>query len=236
MAAHIGIVACSAEGAALCFKTICTEGPALLGAHAHPEVTMHAHSLAEYVDALEGGDLQRVAALMLASARKLSNAGADFLICPDNTIHQAMPYVKPDSPLPWLHIADVVADEAARRGIRRAGVLGTTYLVESSVYLERLTLRGIACIVPPLPARAAVHRAIMDELVYGKFEPNTIDMLQSTIADLKAEGCDAVILACTELPLVLNEKNSPLPVLDSTRLLARAALARAAASAHRTAR
>src|SRR5262245_66221725 len=112
MTQHIGIVACSAEGAALCYRTICTEGPALLGAHGHPEVSMHTHSLADYVACLERGDWQGVGELMLASAEKLARIGADFLICPDNTIHQALPHVEPRSPRPWLHIAEVVADEA----------------------------------------------------------------------------------------------------------------------------
>lgn len=185
---------------------------------------MHAHSLAEYVEALDRRDLQRVAALMLASAQKLAGAGAEFLICPDNSVHQAMPQVLPHSPLPWLHIADAVADEAQRRNFRRLGIMGTSYLVESSVYPERLTARGIDSVVPSREARRNVQRAIMDELVYGVFKPQTIAMLQSVIADLKSEECDAVALACTELPLVLNDANSPLPVLDSTRLLARAAL------------
>jgi aspartate racemase len=229
MPAHIGIVACSAEGAALCFRTICAEGAALLGAHAHPEISMHAHSLAEYVEALDRGDMQRVADLMLASAEKLARAGADFLICPDNTIHQAMPYVVPRSPLPWLHIADVVADEAQRCSLQRVGILGTSYLVESSVYPERLTERGIDSVLPSPEARRDVHRAIMEELVYGRCEPQTIAMLRSVIADLGDSGCDAVVLACTELPLVLNDANSPLPVLDSTHVLASAALRHALA-------
>jgi aspartate racemase len=233
MPAHIGIVACSAEGAALCFRTICSEGAPLLGAHAHPEVSMHAHSLAEYVDALNRGDLERVAALMLASSHKLAAAGAELLICPDNTIHQAMPQVMAASPLPWLHIVDVVADEAQRRGFRRLGILGTSYLVESSLYPERLTQRGIECVVPTRDACRNVHGAIMNELVHGTFDPQTTAMLERVIADLKDAGCDSVALACTELPLVLSDANSSLPVLDSTRLLARAALS--AATGHRTA-
>ena len=123
MTQHIGIVGCSAEGAALCYKTICVEGAALLGPHAHPEVSMHTPSLADYVRCLDAGDVAGVGELMLASARKLQAAGADFLICPDNTIHQAFEYVAPRSPLPWLHIAEVAADEAVRRGFRRLSLI-----------------------------------------------------------------------------------------------------------------
>ena len=112
MPLHIGIVACSAEGAALCYRTICVEGARLLGPHAHPEVSMHTPSLAEYVRHLDRDDWRGVGELMLGSAEKLARVGADFLICPDNTIHQALPYVEPRSPLPWLHIAGGVAEEA----------------------------------------------------------------------------------------------------------------------------
>lgn len=227
MAQHIGIVACSAEGAALCYKTICVEGADLLGRHAHPEVSMHTPSLAAYVDCLDRGDLQGVADLMLASAEKLARIGADFLICPDNTIHQALPLVEPRSPLPWLHIAEVVAAEAAARGFRRLGLTGTRWLVESEVYPGRLAAHGLAVLRPTAEERAECNRIIMDELVNGVFKPDSIAYFQRVIRRLGEGGCDAVILGCTEIPLIIDDANSPLPALDSTRLLARAALRRA---------
>jgi aspartate racemase len=227
MPAHIGIVACSAEGAALCYRTICAEGAALLGPHAHPEISMHTPSLADYVACLERGDWPGVARLMLGSARKLASIGAGFLICPDNTIHQAMPLVSPGSPLPWLHIAEVVADEAARRGFRRLGITGTRWLVDSEVYPEKLAARGLRWLRPSPEERDEIDRIIMQELVYGVFEPSAVARIQRAIGRMKAEGCDAVVLGCTELPLVVDDAASPLPTLDSTRLLARAALRRA---------
>ncbi|HEY3146077.1 MAG TPA: amino acid racemase [Dongiaceae bacterium] len=221
---HIGIVACSAEGAALCYKTICVEGAHMLGPHAHPEVSMHTPSLAEYVTCLDRNDWRRVGELMLASAHKLAEIGADFLVCPDNTIHQALPYVEPKSPLRWLHIAEVVAAEAVARGFRRLGLTGTRWLVDSNVYPEKLAARGLACLRPSAAERAETNRIIMDELVYDVFRPDSVAYFQQVIARMKDEGCDAVILGCTEIPLIINEANSALPVLDSTRLLARAAL------------
>jgi aspartate racemase len=221
---HIGIVACSAEGAALCYRTICVEGAAIYGPHDHPEVSMHTHALAEYVAPLDAGDMEGVAALMLSSAGKLAKAGADFLICPDNTIHQAMPQVLARSPLPWLHIAEVVAAEAKRRGFTRLGLTGTRWLVASDVYPAKLSAQGIECVRPTAAERTEIDRIIMAELVYGVFKPEAIAFLQKTIARIKDEGCNAVILGCTELPLIVNDGNSPLPTLDSTRLLARAAL------------
>lgn len=228
---HIGIVGCSAEGAALCYRTLCAEGARLLGPHAHPEVSMHTPSFAEYVDCLDRGDLPGVAELMLASATKLASVGADFLICPDNTIHQAFSYVEPRSPRPWLHIAEVVAAEASARGYRRLGLTGTRWLVDSSVYPEKLAARGLEHVRPSSAERDEIHRIIMDELVYGVFKPEGIAFFQGVIERMKqAEGCDAVVLGCTEIPLIVNDASSPLPTLDSTRLLARAALRRATGS------
>lgn len=230
MSKHIGIVGCSAEGAALCYRTICEEGAHALGAYAHPEVTLHTPSLARYVDCLNGGDLAGVAELMLASARKLAAAGADFLICPDNTIHQAFELMAPRSPLPWLHIADVVAAEAAARGFRRVGLTGTRWLVDSAVYPDRLAARGIACVRPGEDERSEINRIIMEELVPGVVKADSVARFQAILGGLREQGCDAVILGCTEIPLIISDANSPLPTLDSTRLLARAALRRALAA------
>jgi aspartate racemase len=226
MPGHIGIVACSAEGASLCYRTICVEGSQLLGPHAHPEVSMHSHSLADYMNCIYRGDWQGVAGLMLSSANKLAKTGAEFLICPDNTIHQALPHVEPHSPLPWLHIAEVVANEAAARGFRRLGLTGTRWLVESDVYPEKLTARALEYLRPNSAEREEINRTIMEELVYGIFRPEGIAVFQRVIERMKGQGCDAVVLGCTEIPLILDDSNSPLPTLDSTRLLARAALRR----------
>jgi len=227
MPSHIGIVACSAEGASLCYRTICVEGAGFLGPHAHPEVSMHTPSLAEYVRCLDRDDWQGVGQLMLASASKLAQIGAAFLICPDNTLHRALAYVEPRSPLPWLHIAEVVADEAAGRGYRRLGLIGTRWLVESEVYPEKLAARGLAYVRPSATERDEINCIIMDELVCGIFKPEAIGYFQRVIGRMKEEGCDAVVLGCTEIPLIMSDVNSPLPTLDSTRLLARAALCRA---------
>jgi aspartate racemase len=224
---HIGIVACSAEGAALCYRTICAEGAELLGRHAHPEISMHTHSFADYVACLERDDWQGVGELMLASAEKLAKIGAEFLICPDNTIHQALPHIERRSPLPFLHIAEVVAAEADARGFRRLGVTGTSWLVDSEVYPEKLAARGLQALRPTLAERDHINRIIMDELTYGILTPEAVAAFQQMMRRMKDEGCDAVVLGCTEIPLIMNDANSPLPTLDSTRLLAQAALRRA---------
>ncbi|HVU47482.1 MAG TPA: amino acid racemase [Terracidiphilus sp.] len=229
MSAHIGIVACSAEGAALCYRTICVEAAASLGSYAHPEVTLHSLSFADYMGRIERGDWPAVAELMLISARKLAQSGADFLICPDNTIHQALHYAEPRSPLPWLHIAEAVAAAAASRGFRKLGLTGTRWLVSSEVYPEKLRARGIDFLRPTETECEQINHIIMDELVHGIFKPESVAAFQRIIARMQSDGCDAVVLGCTEIPLLMNDANSPLPTLDSTRLLARAAIRRAIA-------
>ena len=224
MSQHIGIVACSAEGAALCYRTICVEGAELVGRHGHPEVSMHTYSLAQYMDPIYRGDWAAVGKLMLASAEKLASIGADFAISPDNTIHQALPHVESRSPLPWLHIADVVADEAVRRGFRRIGLTGTKYLVESDVYPERLTRRGLDYARPTSTDREESNRIIFDELVNSLFMPEAVASFQRIIERLKTDGCDAVVLGCTEIELLLTEDDCPVPVLPTTRLHAAAGL------------
>jgi aspartate racemase len=227
MRRHIGIVACSAEGAALCYRTICTEGAGLLGNHDHPEISLHSHALGDYMACIYRGDWEGVAELMLSSAGKLAATGAGFLVCPDNTVHQALPLLGSRSPLPWLHIAEVVAAEAAARGFRRLGLTGTRWLVESEIYPEKLAAHGIAFVRPDAREREEINRIIMDELVHGVFTPRSIVYFKEVIYGMKSEDCDAVVLGCTEIPLIMNDSNSSLPTLDSTRLLARAALRQA---------
>lgn len=227
MAKHIGIVACSAEGAALCYRTICIEGANLMGKYAHPEVTMHTFPLSEYMRYIKAGDWEGVASLMLSSAAKVARVGADFAICPDNTIHQAFDLVVEKSPIPWLHIAEEVAAEAKRQNYKCLGILGTRYLMEGPVYLTKLAAIDIEHMIPEAEDRKHINEIILSELVYGRFSTEARAYLSEVIGGLRKQGCDAVVLGCTEIPLLVTQEDSPLPTLDSTRLLARAALKRA---------
>ena len=227
MPQHIGIVACSAEGAALCYRTINLEGTQIMGRHDHPEVSMHTHPLARYMNCVYANDWAGVAELMLSSAEKLAKAGADFLICPDNTIHQAFDLVAHRSPRPWLHIAQEVASEAQRQRYKRLGVLGTRYLMEGPVYPEKLNAIGLEYRTPGAAQREKINQIIMDELVNGRFTAPSLAYFVEVIRALADEGCDAVVLGCTEIPLLVTADASPLPTLDSTRLLARAAVRKA---------
>ncbi len=224
---HIGIVASSAEGAALCYRTICVEGAGLVGPYNHPEVSMHGHPFIQYKNCIDAKDWAGIAELMLSSAEKLARAGADFLIAPVNTVHQAFDLVEHRSPRPWLHIAVEVAQEAKRHGYKRLGVLGTRSLMDGPVYREALKKAGIEQRLPRPEQRERIHSIIFEELVQGTFLPRTQAYVTEVIRALKDEGCDAVVLACTELPLLMTPESSPLPMLDSTRILARAALRKA---------
>ena len=227
MALHIGIVAGSAEGAALCYRTICLEAAAFMGEHNHPEITMNSAPLAEHMRHIRANDWEALAGALVASAHKVARAGAAFAICPDNTYHQAFKYVIPRSPIPWLHIAGAVAEAAHRLGYARLGVLGTKYLMEGPVYPEALAEFNIESEIPDEADRGKINEIIFKELVNGIFPEASRLYLNEVAGKLKARGCDAVVLGCTEIPLIVRPDDTPLPTLDSTRLLARAALRRA---------
>lgn len=228
---HIGIAAVSAEGAALCYRTICAEGTAILGPHSHPQITMHTYPLNEYMCHLAADRWEDAAQLLLSSARKVAEAGAEILICPDNTLHQALDLVRDELSVPWLHIAEEVAAVASVRGFKCLGILGTRCLMEGPVYRSRLSLIGIGHQIPRAKERREVDEIIFGELVYGRFEDRARRHLRAIIRGLGERGCDAVVLGCTEIPLLISEADSPLPTLDSTRILARAALREAAGDA-----
>jgi aspartate racemase len=226
---HIGIVACSAEGAALCYQTICREALVVVGKNDHPRITLDGVAMARWLPAFDAGDYAGVARFMLDSARVLAGAGADFAICPDNSAHLAWDHVQQETPIPWLHIARVVGEEAARRGFRRVGVLGTRYTMAGPVYRDALGALGIETLAPDRADFETVDHIIFGELVDGVFTDRARQTYNEVIGRLRDRGCDAVALACTEIPLLVRASESPLPTLDSTRLLARAALQHALA-------
>ena len=226
---HIGIVACSAEGAALCYQAIGRESLTLVGKNDHPRVTLDSIPMARWMPAFDAGDYAGVARFMLASARLLAAAGADFAICPDNSAHLAWDHVQAETPIPWLHIAKVAGEEAARRGFRRVGVLGTRFTMNGPVYRDALGALGIDTVVPEGADFDTVDRIIFTELVDGVFTDASRQAYNEVIARLRDRGCNAVALACTEIPLLVRPSESPLPTLDSTRLLAAAAVREALA-------
>ena len=230
MAKHIGIVAGSAEGAALCYRTICNEAPAIMGEHNHPEITMSSVPLAEHMTYIYEDDWQGLAGVLAESAVKVAQAGAEFAICPDNTYHQAFKFLLPLSPIPWIHIAAAVGEEAQQLGFKRLGIMGTKYLTEGPVYPDELRKFGIAREIPDDADRERINTIIFKELVNGVFLEESRLFFNEAAEKLKLKGCDAVVLGCTEIPLIVLPDDCPLPTLDSTRLLARAALKEALAA------
>ena len=227
MAQHIGIVACSAEGAALCYRTICTEAGAVMGEHCHPEITMHTYPLSDYMVHIRAGEWEKVGELMIRSVKIVAEAGADFAICPDNTIHQSYEMAVSQSSIPWLNIAEVVAEAAKEKRFAQLGILGTKYLMAGPVYPDALKKFGIGSQIPNEEQRERIDNIIFGELVNGVFCEESRLYFNEVIEDLKQAGCDGVVLGCTEVPLLVKPEDCPLATLDSTRLLARAALRKA---------
>lgn len=220
---HLGILAHSTEGAALCFLAFCQEGFGELGPYEHPDVTLDCIALARSMAAWDEGDHRSIRATLSVSVQRLARAGADFFVCPDNTAHMALEQPGPELALAGLHIAEVVADQAARDGHRRVGVLGTRYLMDGPVYPRALAARGIAAEVPAAGDRHIIDKIIFEELLNGVVTAGSRQEYVRVIEQLAAQGCDAIALVCTEIPLLVPPDASPLPTLDSTRLLARAA-------------
>jgi aspartate racemase len=221
---HIGILAHSFEGATLCFRTACLEGVKRLGPHMHPEITMTCSPMALVLDAWDRGDNQKLRGFFMEDARKLAAAGCDFFVLPDNTAHIAMESEGEPFPIPGLHIGEVVADQAVGQGRKKVGILGTRFTMTGPVYPGAFGRRGIEWAVPNEADRKIVDDIIFDELCLGMFTDQARDAYVRIIGQLKADGCDAVALVCTEIPLLITQEVSPLPILDSTRLLAAAAV------------
>src|SRR5579884_3171736 len=220
---HLGILAHSVEGAALCFRAFCQEGFRQLGPHNHPDVTLVCITMARSMPAWEAADSAPIRAILAQSITRLAQASADFFICPDNTAHIALEEPGDDLALPGLHIAEVVADRAALAGYKRVGILCTKYTMTASVYPRALAARGIQAEVPEAEERRIIDEIIFEELVNGIFSDSSRQQYIHIIEQLRTRGCDAVALVCTEIPLLITPDLSPLPTLDSTRLLARAA-------------
>lgn len=221
---QLGILAHSVEGAALCFRAFGHEGMRVLGPHLHPDVTLDCIAMGRSMDAWEAGDHDTIRRLLFSSAERLARAGADFFVCPDNTAHLALEAPGPELPLPGLHIAGVVARRAAAAGRRRVGVLGTNWTMNSDLYPRALAVHGLEAEVPAKDDRVAVDSIIFDELVNGVFTGASRARYVEVIGALQEAGCDAVALVCTEIPLLIPAEVSPLPTLDSTTLLAHAAV------------
>ena len=221
---HIGILAHSADGSALCYLEIVRHSARLLSEHEHPEITLSILPMAPAIEAYRRHGLGAVRAHLASSAQRLASAGCDFFVCPDNTAHMALEIPGPPLPLPGLHIAAIVAERARTEERRRIGLLGTRWTMEGPVYPAAFSRVALEMRVPPPADRALIDDVIFGELCQGVIRDASRAECVRIIDDLKREGCDAVALSCTEIPLLVTPDVSPLPTLDSTRLLAQAAV------------
>jgi aspartate racemase len=224
MAKHIGIVSVNYEGTTLCYRSICAEAASVMGEYQHPQITIHSFPLADYMRFVSRLDWEGVAGLLLESAERVARAGADFAICPANTTHEAFKFMRSRSPIPWLHIVETVGDAAAAQGQSKLGILGTRFLMEGNLYREVLSERGIEAVIPEPKERETINTLIFGELVKGILENSTREYFRGVVSQLAQKGCDAVVMGCTEIPLILGPEDVEVPLLDSTRLLASAAL------------
>ena len=180
------------------------------------------------IEALQhAGRWEAAAALLIDAARRRERGGADFLLISTNTMHRMADAVQAAVSIPLLHIADPTAERIKAQGFTRVGLLGTAFTMEQDFYKGRLRHRGLDVLVPEAEDRAVVHRIIYDELVQGRAEPASRDAYRAVIARLAGRGAEAVILGCTEIMLLIGPGDSPVPIFDTTRIHAEAAVERA---------
>jgi aspartate racemase len=221
----IGIVGVTAEGAALCYRTIVAESAHLLPVGAHPPIVMHTGSFQLMNERLTQRDWPEVGALVSDSIARLVSIGAELIIMPADAPHYAAAHFLPQCPVPFLSIVDLAADACAKREYSRVAVLGIGLTMSDGLYEQPLRSRGIEAITPTTDEQAILNQVIYDEIIPARVTPTTAPRIKKIMSALRERGAEAAILACTELPLVIAEQNAPLPFIDTTRLLAQTALA-----------
>ncbi|TYB57647.1 aspartate/glutamate racemase family protein [Nonomuraea sp. PA05] len=169
-------------------------------------------------DLVFAGRWDEVSRMLTGAGRKLEEAGAEVLLVCSNTFSRVSDDVARAASVPVLHIADVVAAQARARGMRRVGLLGTRFTMEQPFYRDRLAAQGFEVVVPPREQRELVHRVIFEELVRGVLRESSRDAFARIVAGLADAGAEGVILGCTEIELLISEKDTAVPVLPSARL------------------
>jgi aspartate racemase len=170
------------------------------------------------------GDWDAAGARMAAAAKSLVAAGAEVLVLCTNTMHQVAPAIEAAVNIPLLHIADPTGEAIQAAGLSTVGLLGTRFTMEQDFYKERLRQKhGLAVIVPQAAQREQVHRVIYEELCLGKIEPTSRELYRVVMADLVAQGAQAIILGCTEISLLVGADDAVVPLFDTTSIHARRA-------------
>jgi aspartate racemase len=221
---HIGIVAVSPEGSALCYRDISRYLSHLVGDAGHPIVTLHNEPFEHYMQALVRDDWHAIGELLLRSARTLAKAGAEFVITPDNVMQHGVHLVETHAPVPWLKMTELVAHAVTNDRRRTVGVIGTKLVTFGSAYQTILGIRGVKVIAPEARDAHFIDTLIFSELVHGQVRDESRRQLLDVVARLVERGAEAIILGSTEIPLLLDRDNAPVPVYDSVQLLAEGAV------------
>ncbi|CAF2949565.1 unnamed protein product [Rotaria sp. Silwood2] len=218
---HIGIVDITTVGACLCANEIVAQAAKINSSGKHPEFTMHAFSYDQYKDCIFKKDWVTLANKICESIRLLEKVGANFVIIPSNTPHFSIDLIEKNSPLTVVNLIKLVADECHRRGFSKVLVLGTKLTMQGGLYNEVLKSKNITPMIPTDDVCDKIEHLIRNEIIPSQINSTTVEDIQQ---DIQKYDCNAVILGCTELPVVYNENNLGKPVVDTTRLLAHYAL------------
>lgn len=195
-----------------------------LGGLHSAKLVLYSVDFAEIEQLQQAGDWVTAGARLADAARALAAAGAEALVLCTNTMHKVAPAIVTAVNLPLLHIADPTAAAIRAAGLTRVGLLGTRFTMEQDFYVERLRAHGLDVLLPDPEQREIVHRVIYDELCLGRIEAASRAAYLAIVADLAGRGAEAVILGCTEISLLIGPDDSPLPLFDTTRLHAQAAV------------
>lgn len=226
MSSHIGIVGVSPEGAALFYQALVRQASRSLPPSLQPRLSLHNEPLALYIEAIRHDDWMTVGRLLRRSAELLARCGAQFCLTPDAAVQHAVQLAEVGSPIPWLTMTDLVGEAVAADKRKTVGIVGTELVMNSSTFQTHLGIRGIHVLAPVLEESNALDRIIFEELIYGTIRPESRSAVLQTIANLARRGCEAVILASSEAPLLVSQENCPLPVYDAGEILARASVFR----------
>jgi aspartate racemase len=226
VSSHIGIVGVSPEGAALFYRQVTRQAARLLPPNGQPRISVHNEPLEAYISAIRKDDWHAIGRLLRRSAELLARCGAEFCLTPDNAVQHGVQLAEVGSPIPWLTMTELVAEAIAADSRKIVGIIGTKLVMSSSTYQTHLGLRGIQVLAPQEDAAETLDQIIFGELIYGEIRPESRVAALGAISDLAKRGCEGVILASSEVPLLVSRENSPLPVYDSADILAEACVRR----------
>ena len=218
----------STEATLIYYKTINAKVRERLGGYHSAEMRIHSVNFHDYNGAHETRDWTFIRAGFDQAAKGLKGAGADFLVLACNTLHTVADAIEEATELPFLHIVDACGARLQAEGRSRPGLFGTAYTMANSYFTDRLTeTTGMVPLLPDADTQKELSRIIFEELTHGIVTEDSVAYYQAAIQQLKDQGCDSIILGCTELGMLITEENSPLPPYDTALIHCEAIVERA---------